>query len=215
MNVGYQSQDNQIAGLYPQVMTQVYEKQFNLITLQRSLSKEIDAYCQALLESNSYINLRYVIDPEKSQGVLDTSLPDFKGRTAFIEDLVLLLDMYACLFNLEEVGFRLQVLDRAMCPRFHTDKLGCRLVSTYKGKGTQWLYNSDVDRSKLGTGNMGLSDDKSGVFSHPNCIQSVLQGDVVLLKGDGWYDNEGLGIVHRSPPVSQGEQRIVVTMDFA
>ena len=125
------------------------------------------------------------------------------------------MEMYACLFELDEVGVRLQVLDRAMCPRFHTDKLGCRLVSTYLGPGTEWLHNRDVDRSKLGAGNMGLSDEESGLFSRPECIQQVNSGDIVLLKGDGWYGNDGLGAVHRSPAISGGEKRIIVTMDFA
>jgi hypothetical protein len=102
-----------------------------------------------------------------------------------------------------------------MCPRFHIDKLGCRLVSTYQGPGTEWLSNDDVDRSKLGAGNMGLSDDVSGLYSQAADIQQVNKGDIVLLKGEGWYGNEGLGAVHRSPAVAPGEKRVVLTLDFA
>jgi hypothetical protein len=215
VNNDYQSKQNQVTGLSPQVMTKIYEAQCNLVLLQRFLPKEIDAYCHELIDSNCYINLRFVIDPKQCLFSLSSSLPDLAGKSEFIEDLALLVDMYSCLFDLDEVGFRLQVLDRAMCPRFHIDKLGCRLVSTYLGKGTQWLFNNDVDRSKLGVGNRGLSDDQSGIIADPACIQNVNQGDVVLLKGEGWYANEGLGIVHRSPPMLLGEKRIVVTMDFA
>jgi hypothetical protein len=62
---------------------------------------------------------------------------------------------------------------------------------------------------------MGLSDEESGLFSRSECIQQVNSGDIVLLKGDGWYGNDGLGAVHRSPAISGGEKRIIVTMDFA
>jgi hypothetical protein len=109
----------------------------------------------------------------------------------------------------------MQILDRAMCPRFHTDNIGCRLITTYQGGGTEWLNNVDIDRSKLGAGNMGLPDTESGLFPNTDCIQQVNVGDVVLLKGDGWIGNEGLGAVHRSPAVPAGEKRVVVTMDFA
>lgn len=202
-------------GSSPAVMTKIYQSQINLVVLQRSLDKEVSDYCQTLIESQPSYNLRIVINPEKAALSLRSLLPDLNNQSAFIDDLVLILEMYACLFELDEVGLRLQVLDRAMCPRFHTDKLGCRLVSTFVGPGTEWLHNRDVDRSKLGTGNMGLSDNESGLFSRTECIQQVNSGDIVLLKGDGWYDNDGLGVVHRSPAITGGEKRVIVTMDFA
>ncbi|WP_417227777.1 DUF1826 domain-containing protein [Amphritea sp.] len=203
------------SGLMPEVMAKIYQEQINLVVLERTLAKEVAGYCQMLVTSKPGFNLRSVINPEKAVSSLRSLLPDLESQSAFIDDLALLLDMYACLFELDEVGVRLQVLDRAMCPRFHTDKLGCRLVSTYQGQGTEWLHNSDVDRGKLGSGNMGLNDDESGLISRPACIQQVNSGDIVLLKGDGWYGNDGLGAVHRSPAVSGGEKRLVVTMDFA
>ena len=212
---GSGDQSNYASGVTPEVMTEIYQEQINLVVLQRSLSEEVTKYCQALVDNKPGFNLRSAIKPEKAIQALRSSLPDLAGQTEFTEDLALLLDMYACLFELDEVGLRLQVLDRAMCPRFHTDKLGCRLVSTYLGEGTEWLHNCDIDRAKLGPGSMGLSDDVSGLFLSPACIQQVNAGDIVLLKGDGWYGNEGQGAVHRSPAVSRGEKRIVVTMDFA
>ncbi|MDX2421294.1 MAG: DUF1826 domain-containing protein [Amphritea sp.] len=204
------------SGCIPEVLTDIYQQPINIVVLQRTLAEEVsDYYCQKLVDSKPNFNLRSVITPEKAGLSLKSSLPDMEGQSVFIDDLVLLLEMYACLFELDEVGVRLQVLDRAMCPRFHTDKLGCRLVSTFLGQGTEWLQNSDVDRSKLGVGNQGLSDDKSGLYLSSACIQQVNAGDVVLLKGEGWYDNDGLGAVHRSPAISVGEKRLVVTMDFA
>lgn len=204
-----------VIGDSPEILTAIYEEPTNLAVLRRSLSNEVNHYCQELVESKPHFNLRSVIKPEISVQSLKSLLPDLDHQTAFVEDLALLLEMYACLFELDEVGLRLQVLDRAMCPRFHTDKLGCRMVSTYKGAGTEWLENRDLDRTKLGAGSMGLSDEVSGLYSHTACIHQVTEGDVVLLKGDGWYNNEGFGAVHRSPSVAQGDKRIVVTMDFA
>ncbi|MDO6563769.1 DUF1826 domain-containing protein [Amphritea sp. 1_MG-2023] len=212
---GYLDVDNHAMGDSPEVMTAIYQEQINLVVMQRSLPTDITGYCQALVECQPHFNLRSVIHHQSPTESLISLLPDLPGQAAFVEDLALLLDMYSCLFELDEVGLRLQVLDRAMCPRFHVDKLGCRLVSTYRGPSTEWLRNGDLDRTKLGAGNRGLSDDASGLYSHAASIQQLNAGDIVLLKGEGWYGNEGLGAVHRSPAVAPHEKRVVVTMDFA
>ena len=57
--------------------------------------------------------------------------------------------MYCYLFELNEIGLSLRVLDKAMCPRFHVDHVPCRLITTYTGVTTQWLPHTSVDRSKL------------------------------------------------------------------
>ncbi|WP_293268459.1 DUF1826 domain-containing protein [Neptunomonas sp.] len=211
----YQSEDNHKTGDSPEVMTTIYEEQINLVVLQRSLPDEVTSYCEKLVDNNPNFNLRSVFKHKTTTQSLISLVPDLAGQSAFIEDLTLLLDMYSCLFDLAEVGLRLQVLDRAMCPRFHTDKLGCRLVTTYYGQGTEWLGGYGVDRTKLGAGNMGLSDKESGLYHNAASIQQASQGDILLLKGDGWFGNDGFGAVHRSPAVAPNERRVVVTMDFA
>jgi hypothetical protein len=52
------------------------------------------------------------------------------------------------LFDLENVGVRLNVLAKTLCPRFHADKVPCRLITTYAGKGTEWLDKA-IDRVML------------------------------------------------------------------
>lgn len=212
---GKGSDINVVEGAVPDVLPSIYDAQINIVVLRRTLAEQVKQYCQQLVELHPHFQLRSVINNERAKESLQSLLPELEGKNRFVQDLALLLDMYSCLFDLEEIGLRLQVLDRAMCPRFHTDKLGCRLVTTYKGPGSEWLPNNVVDRSKLGAGNMGLSDEESGLLLADACVEQVNEGDVVLLKGDGWYDNEGSGIVHRSPAITNLQKRIVLTMDFA
>lgn len=56
-----------------------------------------------------------------------------------------MVDMFCCLFELKRAGLRLTVLDRAMCPRFHVDRVPCRLVTTYLGAATEWLPHTVAD----------------------------------------------------------------------
>ena len=66
----------------------------------------------------------------------------------------------------------------------------------------------------LGAGHQGLSDEESGLMTANTKIHSLNVGDVALLKGETWQDNEGKGLVHRSPALAAGEKRLLVTLDF-
>ena len=82
------------------------------------------------------------------------------------------------------------------------------------GEATQWLKNSSCDRTKLGKGNQGHSDETSGLYQITEDIQSENEGDVCLLKGESWQGNEGRGLIHRSPQVKSGQRRLFLSLDF-
>ena len=56
--------------------------------------------------------------------------------------------------NVVKVGW----IDHPMCPRFHTDKLKCYLVTPYVDPTTQRIPHHLVIRSKLRYGNGGKPD---------------------------------------------------------
>jgi hypothetical protein len=97
---------------------------------------------------------------------------------------------------------------------FHFDRIPCRLVTTYHGVATEWLHHNVIDRSKLGSGNQGKSDEQSGLFKNLSDINRLTRGDVALLKGEHWHENEGVGLVHRSPQNVVNERRLLLTLDF-
>lgn len=93
------------------------------------------------------------------------------------------------------------------CRLFHCDKNHLRLLCTYTGKGTEWLRNEDVHRDGLGTGtNAGHIDGRP--------IQQLRPYDIAIIKGDSYPENEGSGLVHRSPPMLAGDEpRIFLALD--
>jgi hypothetical protein len=135
--------------------------------------------------------------------------------SALVDDVNELIDMFCCLFELNQVGLRMTVLREAMCPKFHVDHVPCRLVTTYGGIGTQWLPNNSVNREKLGIGSAGLSDQESGLYGNESDIRQMASADVALLKGEGWQGNQNAGLVHRSPAIPSGESRLLLTLDFS
>ena len=130
------------------------------------------------------------------------------------KDIAQLVDMFCSLFEQKRAVLKLTTLHRAMCPRFHVDWVPCRLITTYQGVATEWLPHNVADRSKLGTGNMGKPDELSGLFDSSSDIQQLNCGDIALLKGEIWENNEGAGLIHRSPQLSGGTRRLLLTIDF-
>jgi len=203
-----------VQGHSHQVFGDIYDPLANMAVWQRQLAPSLAQACDELMKaSDSSLQLVMSVTPSNVQAEVEQQLGGFSHANALSQDIALLVEMFCCLFELKRVGLRLTTLDRAMCPRFHVDKVPCRLVTTYSGAGSEWLEQQDVNRTKLGTGNQGLSDQQSGLYEHEQQIEQLASGDVALLKGEKWYNNEGGGLVHRSPQVEQ-TRRLLLTLDF-
>lgn len=198
----------------PKVLSDIYREDTNIVIWQRNLSNELTAAVSEFLQTNATKAAVLAVTPQNTHDALKDTFGESEALTTLSDDIALLVDMFCCLFDLKQAGLRLTILDRAMCPRFHFDRIPCRLVTTYQGIATQWLNHAVVDRSKLGAGNQGKSDEQSGLFNNLEDINRLSEGDVALLKGENWDETQGAGLVHRSPPVSAGERRLLLTLDF-
>ena len=203
-----------IVGDSPHVLTDIYQDEINIAIWQRSLGQELERAAAHLLLSKPRLQVSMTLTPQDTYSAIQDFLGDIHGASALSKDISQLVDMFCCLFDLKRVGVRLTALDRAMCPRFHVDRVPCRLVTTYRGIATEWLPHHLVDRSKLGIGNQGKPDAESGLFKHTHDIQQLVSGDVALLKGELWQSNEGAGLVHRSPGLGNNTSRLLMTVDF-
>lgn len=186
----------------------------NIAVWQRKLSEELTQAAGTILDQFPALKISLIASPEAIYPAIDRELGFSAESKVLAEDIAHLADIYASLFDLNRVGLRVSALDRAMCPRFHVDRVPCRLVTTYQGAATEWLPNIFADRTKLGVGNQGKPDDQSGLFDCANDVQYLGRGDVALLKGESWEGNEGNGIIHRSPRLSGNVRRLLLTLDF-
>ena len=196
------------------VLTDIYQEDTNMGVWKRDLAKNLEQAADAIIESNPTLEELLVVSPEKAFDSVKKVLGSSQEAEVLAEDIAHLVDMFCCLFDLKRGALRMTVLDRAMCPRFHVDRVPCRLVTTYQGIATEWLPHNVADRSKLGTGNMGKPDELSGLFDNLSDIQQLNSGDVGLMKGELWHNNEGAGLIHRSPQVPNNTRRLVLTLDF-
>jgi hypothetical protein len=196
------------------ILTDIYQEDVNIAVWQNTLSPQILHDINLLMLSTERLNIKFTAAPDDVEQALQDCADVLQDKPTLYNHIALLTDMFCTLFDLKRVGVRLAILDNAMCPKFHVDKVPCRLITTLYGVATEWLPNDKVDRSKLGAGSLGLPDEISGIIKGKQDIEKMTAGDVILLKGEGWYNNENNGAVHRSPALSINDRRLLLTLDF-
>ncbi len=177
-------------GTSSEVLTQLFDADVNLAVWQRPLAPETVQYAQLLVQQQ--VQLQQVVELDELQHWLHSKFTDAPGKTAFVEDVVLVSQMLGCLLDCSAVGLRLKTLSQPMCPRFHTDHVAARLLVTYAGSGTEWV----------------TAPPESGSQPRP---QQLAIADVALLKGSAWAGNAHGAIWHRSPLSPQ--PRLLLTLD--
>lgn len=121
--------------------------------------------------------------------LLDSSgMPPGPMRTLLVEDIRLLAHAFAAVAGTEQVDCRLERVEHDACWKFHRDCVAVRLLTTYRGPGTEWVAPCEAERA--------LRDQKS--FTGP--IERLRPHDVAVFKGS--RAGPGGGIVHRSPAVA-------------
>lgn len=200
-------------GKDPSALSNIYDKEKNIAIWERPVPVALKVAVDDFLNLNANFEMSAVVTPESVANELEKITHGTAAKT-LIDDIQLLVEMFSCLFELKKIGLRLTTLNVAMCPKFHVDRVPCRLVSTYTGVATEWLPNRGINRDMLGHGSQGKSDSESGLYPSEASIQRLSRGDVALLKGESWLDNSGAGLIHRSPAVPEGETRLLLTLDF-
>lgn len=194
-------------GSDPKVLADIYRKEINIAIWQRQVGLPLNNAVNEFLAATPNFKTSMSISPEHAHSEVSKAMGD-TAPPELADDVAKLVDMFCYLFGLKRAGLRLATLDRAMCPRFHVDKVPCRLITTYHGVATEWLPHEIVDRSTLGPGGSGEPAKQAD-------IERLECGHVALLKGELWTGNEDAGLVHRSPAVPDGENRLLLTLDVS
>ncbi len=196
------------------VLADIFNESINIATWQRALAPGLRAAVESLVASRPTLVVSMSVSPDTVFEHIRESLGTAHD-CPLSKDVAELVDMFCYLLGIKRAGLRLAVLDKAMCPKFHVDRVPCRLITTYKGTGTEWLKHESVNRSKLGRGSHGKPDHESGLYQSPTDIEKLGCGDVALMKGELWENNEGAGLVHRSPAVDDGIPRLLLSLDVS
>ena len=123
------------------------------------------------------------------------------ARAALIADMADLAQRFARVMASDRVDIRLEATADDACWKFHRDHVAARLVTTYRGPGTQYVACADADAA--------LADQRA--YGGP--VQTLPTHAVGLFKGALGPGTSG--IVHRSPPIAgSGTTRLVLVLNL-
>ncbi|MXS85419.1 DUF1826 domain-containing protein [Nitrosomonas sp. HPC101] len=200
---------------HPAELLRIFDAGTQVVRWQRCADLAITTYLRQVT-TKGLLSSGFRTCLKANQQLDPIHLPDGSGRNTLADDIHQLSILYHDLLGCSTIGLRLEVLHGAMCPRFHVDRTGIRMVCTYRGPGTEWIDDDiQADRTKLGSGANGLPDTESGLFAtDETSIEAASCFDVVLLKGTLWQGNAGQGAIHRSPAVMPSDNpRILLVID--
>ncbi|NBC47181.1 MAG: DUF1826 domain-containing protein [Gammaproteobacteria bacterium] len=145
------------------------------------------------------------------QDLLQEHAVEPAGLGWWLADMAMLAELFTDLVRRtlgpRPITARVETLDRVSCPRFHVDRTGLRLLCTYRGPGTEWLPDEEIDRSAL------ANRQPNEAIQHgtqPRALQPFWVG---LFKGECFPGNAGRGQVHRSPAVPPDDLRVLFCLD--
>jgi hypothetical protein len=134
----------------PTVLSQIYDESCNIAIWQRNLDGRFLDEIAQFVEQGKHINIAKQLDAESFEHDLSALAIGEPFGAQLRTNIAELVDMFSYLFDAKTVGFRLSTLHKAMCPKFHVDRVPCRLVTAFHGSGSQWLEHDKVNRKILG-----------------------------------------------------------------
>jgi hypothetical protein len=190
----------------------INQSDINFCVMTREICNEITEYLEKL-DLRAFSSVDEVIYKGEYQKIKNKlmHLPidpasERRGHFELCSDVLDLLVRFFETTGKESVHLKLEPIFDDQCKYFHVDQTGFRLLCTYRGPGTEWVSNDEVNHEYLGRG------DNLNVLKFNARVRSLRPFWIGVLKG-GLITEKGL--VHRSPPIShrEGVQRLLLRID--
>ncbi|MEO0734753.1 MAG: DUF1826 domain-containing protein [Bacteroidota bacterium] len=192
-------------GTTPQILANIHQEDTNITIYERDiahLQEEMDALLRTPIEVRSSGSVETICQ-ELAQVVRPSKYP------GMFQDVQTLLLHFQNVASSGKLRLLLATVATNMCRKFHTDVNNLRLLCTYRGPGTLWLPDDNVNRSALNScGHAGC------IAREEALIQQAATGAVVILKGATYPYPGTQAVVHRSPSIeNSGETRLLLRVD--
>ena len=187
----------------PSKLHQIDNTEINIAIQNRDiahLSDEIDTLL------NNGVEIRFKGDAQSIVKDIENELEEYP---LIKNDVISLLNLFKEITKSNGYRILLATINSNMCRKFHTDINDLRMLCTYKGPGTLWLSENNINRKALES-----RCENNNIVLDENKIKQAKTGSVVLLKG-ALYPKEGTNaIVHRSPTIEEsGKKRLLLRID--
>ncbi len=189
-------------------LRRIRNRDVNMVIWRRRLPGKLSAWLSAA-PANCLPSLRVSAPRADLRSILLSTLDlprDPRGaaddmRVALIDDVVVLATLFAAIMNTDAVEVRLEAIAHNACWKFHQDCVEARMLTTYRGPGTEWVDPAN--------GATALARQES--FTGP--VNRLPLHAVGVFKG--CRANPDGGIVHRSPPIAgSGITRLLLCLNL-
>jgi hypothetical protein len=185
-------------------LARIHDPLVELVIWHRVLPPELTAWL-ASLDISCFPHTRLLITPDEIRHALAAEFQKYatkggEGRDQFTCDVAELAGRFATLFGTELVDLRIELVTGRACWKFHRDCVPARMLTTYRGKTTQWV---------------SLDDGREALRAQRQFdgeVHRLGKHDVALFKGSA--SPQGSGIVHRSPPATRRTPRFLLCLNL-
>lgn len=191
-------------GASPTVLDRICERGVGLCLWQRIAPAEIRRSLDALeigdLPHGRVLARRRHVEAAVASILGSTPLAGAPLERFLVEDIAMLAACFARIAATDLIDVRLETVGHDACWKFHRDRSRLRLITTYRGAGTQIVPSANVDEAL------------QAQRAYLGPIVQLPVFAVALFKGD--QATEGTGVLHRSPPIAgTGTTRLVLCVD--
>ncbi len=190
----------------------INNEKYNIAILNRIKDSNTENFLNKLINSDFTQNIYACSDSQNIIDVMKNNLDkysylDEKGYDIFLNDIKYTTEKFFDIAKATHIEMYFAIIDNTKCPMYHFDYNDLRLLCTYKGKGTIWVSNSNVNKNMLG------KKDNSKIVKDLSKINHTNEYDICILKGSKYPKNSNNAVIHRSPDIYQGEKRILLRLD--
>lgn len=199
-----QDRGHAVSSAEPMVLFEALRPAVNLALWHRALPGTLAGSRLARLMAHAPFCLTAEAAPERAVDAIAEQLPTL-APVDLLLDIQQLAMVFAAIIERETVAVRLEAITGRGCHRWHADAIGLRLLTTYRGPGTEWLGLA---------GGGAVAATLGAVAPPPGTVQAMPTGAVALLKGEGFPGNAGAGCIHRAPQSTRGPRaRLLLCLD--
>lgn len=189
----------------PSVLKEIHHPNTNISIYDRDvahLTIEADRLLEEDIRFQSTGNIPHVLNE------LSTLLKRLSCQR-ILEDITQQLQCFRKVTRSRQYRVLLAVVQSNMCKKFHTDINDLRLLCTYRGPGTEWLTEDNVNREALQD-----RENREDIVIDSSHVRQVDTGSVAILKGALYEHEDTRAVVHRSPAIEHScEKRLLLRID--
>lgn len=196
-----------VKGTAPEIFSRIHNPNVELVLWQRQLPICLETWL-ASLPADHLPDGRVLVSKKTLSQALrilfaNSETPAGPMQDILIDDISALALLFMQTMGSPTVDIRLEVIDHDACWKFHRDMVPARLVTTYCGPGTEYVFPNQTDSTAA------LRDQKD----FAGAIHSFPRHAVGLFKGSRALPSHG--VVHRSPPIADsGERRLFLCLNL-